>query len=166
MSAQCVMRVRVSSCLGVAVAAGVPFCVPFSVPVLVLVLLLFWAVVEVVMVDAVATEAGKPRSSAAARRTSGGEEEMRSSGQKEGVGRARRACRAQVRQRFECGGAEGEGASHLGLNWMRVDDVAWAVSLLRLQPFRRGWWGGGEGRKEGGRTRRHIRDEKRMRVIC
>ena len=29
-----------------------------------------------------------------------------------------------MRQRFELGGAEGEGASHLGLNWMRVEEVA------------------------------------------
>lgn len=126
MRAQWVMRVRVSSCFGVAVAAPfpTPLAAPFWEPVPVLVVP-FWALVEeVVMVESVATETGNPSSGAAARRTSEGEEEMRSSGQKEGVGRARRACRAQVRQRFECGGADGEGASHLGLNWMRVDDVA------------------------------------------
>jgi len=54
---------------------------------------------------------------------------MRSRGQKPRLGGSggswrvrtwlRRACRAQVRQRLEFGGAEAEGCSHLGLNWMR-----------------------------------------------
>lgn len=143
MRAQCVMRERVSSCFGVAGAAAAeeeePFAVPLARP--------FWGALGLRLAEVeveVAAETGRPSSRAAARRTSEGEEEMRSRGQKEGVARARRACRAQVRQRFEEGGAEGEGASHLGLNWMRVDFVAGGVSFYPYLRFFEDC-GGGEG---------------------
>lgn len=138
MRAQFVIRARVWSCFGVTVGAVVPlgvplgvvmevvdltallpFCVPFGVAVVP-----FCVPFKLVEGEAAAADSGNPSSTAAARRTSSGFEEMRSSGQNEGSFIPRRACRAQVRQRFEPGGAEGEGASHLGLNWIRVDDIA------------------------------------------
>ncbi|KFY20820.1 hypothetical protein V493_07614, partial [Pseudogymnoascus sp. VKM F-4281 (FW-2241)] len=104
----------------VADAMAVPFIVPFSmdtaaVPFCAPGLLEFpftAAPVDVAM-PTPAAETGTPNNNPAALRTSGGDGEIRSSGQNPGFWIARRACRAQVRQRFEPGGAVGEAASHL-----------------------------------------------------